>query len=681
MTARGILRRKAVHTVDTLAGTGECVAGSVGRRRWTCAVSLRRLALAAVAPAMALVSMPAASGHEGPDPRCNWLFRGSSLHDGMLVAESGPDLKVAGQPRFTGDGPVRGLLRGLLLDGNETSFAAVGSWPDVVRTLPGKHLTVSAWVGVDELLPYGGIVGAFQDNGDAEKGWVLGYDEQAFTFAVATKGGDDGNGHMTYLRGKTTPEPGRWYHVCGVYDGATMQVWVNGVLEGESRDQQGDILYPDDATLVVGGYVDANESNLLTGRLAQVAIYDLAATGKWIEHEFDHHRSAAQAAPAGLAAGTPQFVVRPYLQFATTDSIRVMCETDRPATVRVRFGETSRFDREVTAASDDRLLHTAVLGGLAAETGHFYQVIVDGPDAPDVARGDVGSFQTASLPATPFAFAVIADTQGNPAVNGALAKLAWGLRPNFLVVPGDLVEDGPVKRQWVEEFFASMSPLFARVPFYPVLGNHERDADHYYRYMDLPAPEYRYAFDYGNARFFMLDSNKKVDPESEQYRWLEEQLAGIRAARARGAPAPVWTFVSYHHPSYSSDEDDYGNLWKGKSTWGDTRIRPLTKLFDDYAVDFVWNGHIHSYERTWPVRDGRVVEDGGTIYMITGGGGGGLEQAGPIRPPFQNNVRRGHHFVFVSVNGHDLELKSYGLEGQLFDTLRVRKARGAVTAP
>ncbi|MFZ4733510.1 MAG: metallophosphoesterase, partial [Pirellulales bacterium] len=180
---------------------------------------------------------------------------------------------------------------------------------------------------------------------------------------------------------------------------------------------------------------------------------------------------------------------------------------------------------------------------------------------------------------------------------------------------------------------------------------------------------------------FMLDSNKKVDPESEQYRWLEEQLAGIRAARARGAPAPVWTFVSYHHPSYSSDEDDYGNLWKGKSTWGDTRIRPLTKLFDDYAVDFVWNGHIHSYERTWPVRDGRVVEDGGTIYMITGGGGGGLEQAGPIRPPFQNNVRRGHHFVFVSVNGHDLELKSYGLEGQLFDTLRVRKARGAVTAP
>lgn len=618
-----------------------------------------------------LCAVSTAAGHDGPDPRCQWLFRGGSLHDGVLVSEAGPDLKVAGEPRLLSEGP----LRGLLLDGNETSFVATAPWADVRRGLPSRHLTVSAWVGVDELLPYGGIIGAFQDNGDAERGWVLGYDQTTFTFALAAQGADDGNGRMTYVRGVTTPEPGRWYHVCGVYDGATMQLWVNGVVEGESRDQQGDILYPDDARLVVGGYVDADESFLLTGRLAQVAVYDLAATGQWIEHEFAHYRAAALAPPAVTPAAAASFVVRPYLQFATTTSIRVMCETDRPASVRVRFGETARFDREVTAATDDRLLHTAVLDGLAAETGHYYQVIIDGDSTPDVARSDPGSFQTAALPETPFAFTVIADTQGNPAVNGALAKLAWGLRPNFLVVPGDLVEDGPVKRQWVEEFFASMAPLFARVPFYPVLGNHERDADHYYRYMDLPAPEYRYAFDYGNARFFMLDSNKKLDPDSEQYRWLDEQLTTLRRARAAGTAHTVWTFVAYHHPSYSSDEDDYGNLWKGRSTWGDTRIRPLTKLFDEYGVDIVWNGHIHSYERTWPVRGGTVVEDGGTIYMITGGGGGGLEQAGPIRPPFQNNVRRGHHFVFVSVNGHELELKSYGLEGQLFDTLTVRKPR------
>jgi hypothetical protein len=131
--------------------------------------------------------------------------------------------------------------------------------------------------------------------------------------------------------------------------------------------------------------------------------------------------------------------------------------------------------------------------------------------------------------------------------------------------------------------------------------------------------------------------------------------------------------VSYHHPSYSSDEDDYGNLWKGKSTWGDLKIRPLCELFDKYGVDIVWNGHIHSYERTWPIRAGKAVQGNAPVYMITGGGGGGLEQAGPIRPGFQNNVKRGHHFVYVSINGGTLELKAYDLDGMQFDQIVLKK--------
>lgn len=308
------------------------------------------------------------------------------------------------------------------------------------------------------------------------------------------------------------------------------------------------------------------------------------------------------------------------------------------------------------------------------ETGYYYQVIVEEEGREDKLLSEVRSFQTASLPSSPFAFTVMGDTQGNPAVNGKLAEYAWALRPNFMVIPGDLVENGPVKREWVSEFFASMVPLFSRVPFYPVLGNHERNADHYYRYMDLPPPEYYYSFQYGNAKFFMLDSNKKLDVDSEQYLWLEKGLKEQKLLEQQGNKDVVWKFASFHHPTYSSDEDDYGNLWKGKSTWGDLRIRPMTKLFDEYGIDVVWNGHIHSYERTWPILDGKTTETGGTVYMITGGGGGGLEQAGPIRPSFQNNVRRGHHFVFVAVNGKTLELKSYDLDGRLSDNVTLRKA-------
>ncbi len=191
--------------------------------------------------------------------------------------------------------------------------------------------------------------------------------------------------------------------------------------------------------------------------------------------------------------------------------------------------------------------------------------------------------------------------------------------------------------------------------------------------MDLPAPEYYYSFRYGNAVFFMLDSNKKMDPESEQYLWLEKQLMSLEAEEQSGASQVVWKFASFHHPIYSSDENDYGDLWKGKSSWGDLRLRPLTKLFDEHSVDVVWNGHIHSYERTWPLESGEAAKSGGTTYMVTGGGGGGLEQAGPIRPWFQNNVRRGHHFVFVAIHDRTLELKSYDLEGRLFDSTVIKK--------
>ena len=607
--------------------------------------------------------------HDGPDPRCCWLFEESRVSEKKLKSIAGPDLSCDGQPLI--EKVVKGTC--LRLDGLSNAWKVADDWDSTRKVLPEDALTVSAWVSLDETLPYGGIISAFQDNGDAETGWVLGFNQNHFTFGLSTVGADDGDGRMTYLSGTSIIQKGKWYHVCGVYDGQAMQLWVDGKLESESLDQKGKILYPQKAKLVLGAYSDVNEHFVMSGRLSQVFVYDLAAKPAWIAHDFEHQKEWSELPPVLDPARGFEFLVKPYLQYATTDSIRVVCEVNKPAEVKVRYGETASFGQEVTCTSPDRLIHTAELRGLNPETGYYYQVVVkeEGNDR-EIATG-YASFQTASLPETPFAFAVIADTQGNPKVNGRLAQHAWALRPNFTIIPGDLVDDGLKKNQWVQEFFASMNPLFSRVPFYPVLGNHERNADHYYRYMELPPPEYYYSFEYGNAKFFMIDSNKKVDPASEQYQWLEKELIELDRKRQSGESKILWTFVSYHHPSYSSDEDDYGNLWKGKSTWGDLRIRPLCELFDRYGIDIVWNGHIHSYERTWPVRGGKVVQDNAPVYMITGGGGGGLEQAGPIRPGFQNNVKRGHHFVYVSINGKTLELKAYDLDGMLFDQIVFKK--------
>jgi len=152
---------------------------------------------------------------------------------------------------------------------------------------------------------------------------------------------------------------------------------------------------------------------------------------------------------------------------------------------------------------------------------------------------------------------------------------------------------------------------------------------------------------------------------SEQYIWLEKSLSESRAR---------WKFVCHHHPPYSSEENDYGDLWKtNKSDRGDLDARKMAPLYEKYGVDMVWNGHIHSYERTWPIFQNAAKERNAPIYMITGGGGGDLEQAGPYRPYFQNHVRHGHHYVMVHINGGTLELRSYSLNGRLFDHMTIIK--------
>jgi hypothetical protein len=62
------------------------------------------------------------------------------------------------------------------------------------------------------------------------------------------------------------------------------------------------------------------------------------------------------------------------------------------------------------------------------------------------------------------------------------------------------------------DLFEPCSRLFAFVPTFPVIGNHEKNSHWYYDYFSLPAPEYSYTFKVGNAEFFMVDSNKDCTP-------------------------------------------------------------------------------------------------------------------------------------------------------------------------
>jgi hypothetical protein len=230
---------------------------------------------------------------------------------------------------------------------------------------------------------------------------------------------------------------------------------------------------------------------------------------------------------------------------------------------------------------------------------------------------------------------------------------------------GDTVDSGWIKDQWVNHLFGPGKELFARVPMYPCIGNHEKNHAFYYQYFSLPKPEYYYSYTYGNAEFFTVDTNKKVGPGTEQYQWLDEALGKSKAK---------WKFVYHHHPVYTSDDDDYGNTWKGvASGQGDRNARQLATLYDKHKVDLVFTGHVHFYERSHPIRDGKVNAADGTIYLISGGGGGSLENFAPVPPSFKAQCRSVYHICFATLVDGKLSIRAFDEYGALFDVFDVEK--------
>ncbi len=371
-------------------------------------------------------------------------------------------------------------------------------------------------------------------------------------------------------------------------------------------------------------------------------------------------RGTADKPPPPPAAPATAFAVAPYLQFATKTAVTVMAETATPLTCTVRYGLSA--DLKGTATGQPGTMHELRLENLQPSAKYFYQVTCRGDGAAPVAS-PLLTFTTACDSSEAFSFTVVGDTQKNPVVTGKIATLMWQRRPHFVLHLGDVVDNGPDKREWTDEFFKPCAELFSRVPVYPCLGNHEKNHPHYYQYFSMPAPENYYHFTYGNAEFFSMDSNQFITPGTKQYEWLDKALSASTAK---------WKICFHHHPCYSSDADDYGDTYKGGSTLGELKVKFLIPLYEKHKVDIVMNGHVHFYERTHPIRGGKV-DRAGVVYLTSGGGGGKLEDFGPTPTFFKNQNRVDYHYCYFTIFDNVLEGKAFDHEGRLFDTFEIKK--------
>ncbi|MEE2819609.1 MAG: LamG-like jellyroll fold domain-containing protein [Planctomycetota bacterium] len=529
--------------------------------------------------------------------------------------------------------------------------------------LPSEGFTVSAWVAIEEQKRWGGIIGCVQDDAEEEYGWVLGYNQTQFTFGLSTVGADDGDGHLTYLDSASfTYGFGTWHHVVATYDGNDLKLYVDGELANTTSEQSGAILYSIESPFVLGGYVDGNENHPLDGRLREITLDSVPVSASQVKRMYKVDKElTALPSWTDLSLG---FEVEPYLNWPTSEAISVSFETTVPTDASVQVYHESGQGARVVKSSNASLHHFR-LTGLEPNAKYFY--IAHAEDRMgNILKSERLSFRTAPTKDDSFTFVAIGDTQSQATVVKRVSDLAFMHRPNLVIHAGDLVSTGTVKSDWTGHFFPAMQPLIGRVPLMPVLGNHEQDAQHYYDYMVLPAPEMYYSFEFGNAEFFMIDGNRKLDESSKQLKWLESALKQSDS---------TWKFAVLHQPPYTSDSNDYGDTYNTTSTRGDTNVQNIISLLEKYGVDICFSGHVHDYERTFPILDGKVkpVSDGGVMYVTTAGGGGHLEHFDPTNTWFGHKKANYHHLVYIAIHGNQLEFQAIDEHGQLFDVMSINK--------
>lgn len=538
------------------------------------------------------------------------------------------------------------------------------------RLVPTREFTIEMWVLDHVNQPVGALVFADDRSRSTPPAYALGYFDGQLYFSLHRR-----DVHTPYVITSHIDTSrrfkARWAHLVGVYDGDEMHLYLNGVALDSLPVESPIAPTGDDLRLELAGYYSNEPFMTLANYVKTLRIYNTAMDASVIQQRFAH--LAEMVEQGKLCDERFHFTAGPYLNYATETTINVVWETDRPSAARIHYGLTPQLEQMKTIVTPRRI-QEITLDDLQVGKQYLYRVRARSDDG-ETLDSELLTFGTAVPSGEPFSFAIIGDTEARPHINNHIAKLVWGERPNFVVNVGDLTDGGTKenKFEWNLEYFVGMNQLHSRIPVYPVPGNGEGDLHWYSRFHALPEPEAYYSFTYGNAEFFMLDSNRgytDFKPDGVQHEWLEKALSESMAK---------WLFVVHHHPPYSSYDDDYSDMDDNShSTYGDVNSRRLQQLYDRFGVDMVFCGHMHQYERTWPIFEGRVHPYKGVRYITTGGAGGDLENFGPTRMWFSAKTYRGHNFVMINILGDTLVGQMYDLHGYMRDQFIVRKDSAGV---
>ena len=258
--------------------------------------------------------------------------------------------------------------------------------------------------------------------------------------------------------------------------------------------------------------------------------------------------------------------------------------------------------------------------------------------------------------------------------------------PSFIIHSGDCVGRGGIWSQWLD-FNESIAPVWeADIPFYCVVGNHEKYTDIYYQYdedfsnyttffdfsdvaKEANETELYFSFDYEDVHFVLLNTEDYFDDTEDgthNFNCSEIQMDWLISDLSNTEPDDLLVVI-YHRPSWSIREDR-PDRWEEAET-----VRAeFHSIFIDYGVDIVFNGHDHYYYRT--LRDG-------IYYVVTGGGGAPLYGADTEAPIWQSSdvAHSQYHYCNVIVNSTHMVVDVLKTDDSLLDSFTVFEQPSATT--
>ncbi len=279
----------------------------------------------------------------------------------------------------------------------------------------------------------------------------------------------------------------------------------------------------------------------------------------------------------------------------------------------------------------NKCFHAIAITGLEPGTTYEYTV-GEGSDTK------IGKFKTAPEKGSTdtFKFAYIADTQVSNASNAkalgaTLAEVNKIEGLDFVYLAGDTTDTATNENQWEwlfnndGAFPTGGEDMFSNNTVAVVQGNHDNNTLN--RHINAPAQAGNivYSFDYGPAKFIML--NLEAAKNDSDARAKQEEL--LRAQVAEAKSNGQWTLVGFHKSLYTgASHITDSDVTAARKFWG--------PIFAELDVDVVMQGHDHVYSRGFVNADGtkadRVVDENGKVknpenaplYMV-GGHAGGLK--------------------------------------------------------